>query len=197
MGFLDALLGRTKPVQPNLDALFAIPSAAYTLEAALGVRPTGAGAVCFKNAEGAAARRSDTEILELLHLDPAVTVAVTADGFGFTWITCLQADPDLAALVTTLHAINTVLSDNGFGPGLLCTVIAFAAPDATTRPDTATRRFGLIYLFKRGTFYPFAPTGPQHRDNAFELQARAAVSGELPIEPDLGRWFPLWDAPVP
>ena len=32
MGILDSLLGRTKPVQPNLDALFAVPNAAITLE---------------------------------------------------------------------------------------------------------------------------------------------------------------------
>lgn len=192
MGFLDALLGRTKPVQPNLDVLFAIPPAAYTLQAALDTRPTGAGAVCFKHAEGAGARQAETEFLDLLHLDPSIAVAVTTDEFGFTWITCRQEVPDLAALVTALHAINTTLSDNGFGPSLLCTVIAFA-----TTGDHAPRRLGLVYLFKRGTFYPFAPTGGQRRDSGFELQARAALSGELPIEPDLQRWFPLWDAPVP
>jgi len=31
MGFLDTLFGRTKPVQPKLDDLFALPSAALTL----------------------------------------------------------------------------------------------------------------------------------------------------------------------
>ena len=34
MGFLDSLLGRTKPVQPKLDDLFGLPSAAITLQAA-------------------------------------------------------------------------------------------------------------------------------------------------------------------
>jgi hypothetical protein len=192
MGFLDTLLGRTKPVQPNLDTLFAIPAAAYTLQAALDVRPTGAGAVCFKRAEGADARRSETEILDLLHLDPTGTVAVTTDEFGFTWITCHQEIPDLAALVTALHAINTTLSDRGFGPSLLCTVIGFTALDGLP-----PRRLALVYLFKRGTIYPFAPTSGRHRDNALELQARAALSGELPIESDLERWFPIWNAPVP
>ncbi|MEV2225955.1 hypothetical protein AB0E01_39705 [Nocardia vinacea] len=45
MSFLDTLLGRTRPVPPNLDALFAIPPATYTLQAALELRPTGVGAV--------------------------------------------------------------------------------------------------------------------------------------------------------
>ncbi|PPI99517.1 hypothetical protein C5E51_36150 [Nocardia nova] len=63
--------------------------------------------------------------------------------------------------------------------------------------DTPPHRLGLVYLFKRGTIYPFAPAGEQRRDNTLELQVRAAVSGELPIEAELERWFPLWDAPVP
>src|SRR5664280_362722 len=36
MGLVDALWGRTKPVPADLDALFALPTAAITLEAAVG-----------------------------------------------------------------------------------------------------------------------------------------------------------------
>lgn len=192
MGFLDVLLGRTKPVQPNLDVLFAIPSAAYTLQAALGFAPTGVGAVSFKSAEGAAAAQSESDIRALLDLDPALEVRVSHDEFGFTWITCTHATADLSALVTGLHAINATLSDSGFGPTLLCTVVGFRA-DA----DERARRLGLVYLFKRGTVYPFAPTGGHTRNTALEMQARAALTDELPIEPDLERWFPIWNAPVP
>jgi hypothetical protein len=53
-----------------------------------------------------------------------------------------------------------------------------------------------VYLFKRGTVYPFAPTGRDSRDTALELQLRAHLSDELPIESDLGRWFPIWDSPA-
>ena len=61
MGFLDALLGRTKPVPPNLDALFALPSAAITLQAAtdftpdghrLGLLPRGRGPGVQRHREG-------------------------------------------------------------------------------------------------------------------------------------------------
>lgn len=192
MGFLDTLLGRTKPVEPNLDVLFAIPSAAYTLQAALDLAPTGVGAVCFKPAEGAAAAQSQSDIRALLDLDPTLEVSISRDEFGFTWVTCAQSPVDLAALVTGLHAINTTLVDAGFGPFLLCTVVGFHT-SAAEHP----RRVGLVYLFKRGSVYPFAPAGARTRDTALELQVRAALGGELPIEPELGRWFPIWDAPVP
>jgi hypothetical protein len=53
-----------------------------------------------------------------------------------------------------------------------------------------------VYLYKRGTFYPFAPRPGERRDNELELQVRAAVGGELPVEPDLTRWFALWGVPI-
>ena len=57
------------------------------------------------------------------------------------------------------------------------------------------RRLALVYQYKRGTFYPFAPTGPRQRDNALEIQVKGILSGELPFEDDMSRWSPLWDAP--
>lgn len=53
MGWFDALLGRSKAARPDLDALFALPSAAVTLRAATGFAPVGTGSVCFRAAEGA------------------------------------------------------------------------------------------------------------------------------------------------
>jgi hypothetical protein len=53
----------------------------------------------------------------------------------------------------------------------------------------------LVYLYKRGTFYPFAPQGGERRDNATELQVRGVLGNDLKIEPDLARWFPVWGAP--
>ncbi len=54
---------------------------------------------------------------------------------------------------------------------------------------------GLVYLYKKGTFYPFAPTGPQRRDNLLEISVRDTLQAELPIEPELSGWMALWGAP--
>jgi hypothetical protein len=194
VGFLDVLLGRTKPVQPKLDDLFALPSAAIQLQAATGFTPTGSGSVCFRAVEGKTFADIQKEVRELLDLDNSrdgggLPVEVTKDGYGFTWLISNHLSDEVDTLVTDLHAVNSALVDNGFGPQLLCTMVAFS--------DQEHRRMALVYLYKRGTFYPFAPLdgNRQSRDNALELQVKGVLGEDLKIEPDLNRWMALWGAP--
>jgi hypothetical protein len=192
MGFLDILLGRTKAVAPDLDQLFGLPSAALTLQAAAGFTPTGTGAVCFASVEGGAFAQAHREVQELLDADAERTgppVEVSRDEYGYSWLVSRREPDDLPALVSDLHAVNSALEGSGFGPQLLCSVAGFQ--------DGGQRRLGLVYLYKRGTFYPFAPLAgeTQRRDNALELQVKAALADDLRIEQDLSRWFPIWGAP--
>jgi len=184
MGFLDAVLGRSKPVLPNLDQLFALPAAAVTLQAASDLRPTGAGSVCFKAAEGAPFAGMRAQVEELLALEGG-RYTETVDDYGFTWLARRTGPPDLEALVTDLHAVNSGLLDAGFGSALLCTVIGFTS---------GARPLALVYLYKRGTWYPFAPLEGQRRDNARELQVAAVLRSDLLMEPDVSRWFPVYGA---
>ena len=196
MGFLDVLFGRTKPVQPKLDDLFALPSAAIQLQAATGFTPTGSGSVCFRAVEGKTFADIQKEVRELLDLDNSrpdgtggLPVEVTKDSYGYTWLISNHMSDEVDILVTDLHAVNSALVDNGFGPQLLCTMVAFT--------DENHRRMALVYLYKRGTFYPFAPRNGagQERDNALELQVKGVLGEDLKIEPDLTKWMALWGAP--
>jgi hypothetical protein len=215
MGLLDTLLGRTKPVRANLDALFALPSAAVTLESAEGVVSSGQAGVCWKPPAGRSPSDVQAEIAELLQLtdkeeaaDGAATPAVDAvtpptegppvgdltqaeDSFGYRWL--LLEDPSIEDLVTRVHVVNSTLTDNGWGPQLLCSVFSMV-PGQGAGSDA--RPFFLVYLYKRGTFYPFAPTGKDQRDSELELHIRSVVGSDLPVEADLSRWFPMWDLPV-
>ena len=94
---------------------------------------------------------------------------------------------DISGLCTDLHAVNTTLELNGFAGGLLCSLVPFA--------NAAGQKFGLTYLYKQGTFYPFAPTGDHARDTLVELSVRDLLGQELPMEPDLQRWLAVWKAP--
>ncbi len=195
MKILDVILGRTKPKQANLDALFALAGAAVTLEAATGMRPSGRAAVCFKPASGAGFAATSTELTELLELavkEAGSTLRVTDDSYGYRWV--VLGDPDLEDLVTSVHMVNSTLQERGFGPQLLCSVFGFAASGG---PGSGAREHCyLVYLYKRGTFYPFAPLGDERRDNELELRVRGALGNDLPIEPDLTRWFALWGIPI-
>jgi hypothetical protein len=194
MGFWDVITGRTRPKQANLDSLFLVPSAAITLETTLGLRPTGTGSVCYRAATGTAFAQVQAEVVELLNADPTQPdVTTSQDEYGFTWLVVHDdpTDPQgVADLCTDLHAVNTSLQEQGFGPGLLCSLIPFE--------DAGGRRVGLVYLYKQGTFYPFVPaTGAEdrRRDNLLELQLRDTLAGELPMEQDLSRWLAVWGAP--
>ncbi|MBK3633065.1 hypothetical protein JHN52_08885 [Streptomyces sp. MBT97] len=198
MGLLDILLGRTRPVVPDLDRLFALPSAAVTLEASAAFTPTGQGAVCFATVEGSAFEQTHREVQALLDADTGRAgppVRLERDDYGYSWLVSRRAPDELPQLVNDLHAVNSAMEVNGFGPQLLCSLVGFEAPAPSGTADG--RRLALVYLYKRGSFYPFAPLpGPgQRRDGALELQVRAALAGDLRIEQDLGRWFPVWGAP--
>ncbi|MFB8030079.1 MULTISPECIES: hypothetical protein [unclassified Streptomyces] len=194
MGLLDSILGRSRPVRPDLDQLFAVPSAALTLQAGTGFAPTGLGSVCFAGVEGGTFARVREDVRELLDADTGrggVPVEFSQDAYGYTWLLARQepGGEGTAALVNDLHAVNTLLRDGGFGPHLLCSLIGFRDPEG--------RALALVYLYKRGTFYPFAPAtgGGERRDNQRELQVRAVLGDDLRVEGDLSRWFPVWGAP--
>jgi hypothetical protein len=190
MGLFDTILGRTKPAKADLDDLFALPSAAVTMQAAADLRPTGVGSVCVKPAEGGAFAGLHDQITELLGTSDAGGSAKyeqTKDSFGFEWLVRRTSPEDVSGLITDLHAINSTLDGAGFGTALLCTLVAFTDGDEPP--------IGLVYAYKRGTWYPFAPTGDNRRDNSRELTIRAQIGDDLKVEPDLAKWFPVWGAP--
>jgi hypothetical protein len=227
MGFLDALLGRTKPAQANLDRLFGLPGARITLEASEGLVPTGQAGVCFKPSAGQAFDATEREIDEMLAGEGATAsttakLSEQADEYGYRWVVIGATDFD--TLVTQVHFVNSTMQEHGYGPQLLCSVFGFEAaspPGSAVAAGTAMPGIAggatksgtaggpaksgtagkvastfLVYLYKRGTFYPFVPTGAQKRDNEAELRLKAVLGDDLAIEGDLDRWFPLWELPV-
>jgi hypothetical protein len=189
VGLGNVLFGRKKLQGAKLDKLFALASAQVTLEAELDLRSAGVAAVVFKPLSAGEFDRAQGEIEELLVAVCESTgskVDRRPDTFGFQWL--LVHDPDLEDLVASVHLVSSELEARGFGGQLLAALFAFQG-----RP----KRIHLVYGFKRGTFWPFVPTGQgQERDNAEELRLKNELEGELPIEPELERWLGLFDAPI-
>jgi hypothetical protein len=189
VGLGDVLFGRKKLKGANLDKLFALSTAAITLETETSLKPAGVAAVVFKPLSAGDFMRAESEVDELLGVaaqESGSRVRRRSDGFGYEWL--VIHDRDFEDLVTTTHLITSELSDRGFGGQLLAAMFAFRDRD---RPAY------LIYGYKTGTFWPFVPSGKdQERDNAEELRLKNVLEGELPIEPDLTRWLALFDAPL-
>jgi hypothetical protein len=210
MGLLDTILGRTKPVQSNLDALFALPSASITLQSAAGMSCSGHAGVCFKPPSGQGFEEMQAEVVKLLSMDDTGGLRKADDTYGYHWL--VLEDADIEQLVTQIHLVNSSLSDAGWGPQLLCSVFGLAhlptpdpasdsgsdlMPEPTAGPGHVLPSSAyVVYLFKRGTFYPFVPDGHEHRDLEQELKLKSLLADDLTVEADLDRWFPLWDLPV-
>jgi len=235
MGLFDTILGRTKPIRANLDALFALPAAAVTLQVSAGVVPTGRAGVCFKPPAGQPFAQMQAELEQLLATPdepddtaatagpagpagsnttpPAADSAVVrhvGDKYGYRWI--LVEATAIDDVVTRVHMVHSSLQDAGWSTQLLCSVFGFApgpAADGTSveaqtgapavsDPDAPpiTEPVYLVYLAKQGTFYPFVPRANEQRDTELEMRLKSVVAGDLPVEPDLSRWFPIWDLPL-
>ena len=200
MGLLDAIRGRTKPVRANLDALFALPAAAVSLQVTAGLTTSGHAGVCFKPPAGQPFAQVQADLEQLLRSDPSAapdgtaTVRDMADKYGYRWILVEAATID--DLVTRAHMVHSSLEDAGWSTQLLCSVFGFRPGADPEEGEAVTRPVFLVYLAKQGTFYPFAPTTDEQRDGELELRIRGMIGDDLPMEKDLTRWFPIWDLPV-
>jgi hypothetical protein len=189
VGLRDALFGRRSLKKAEREALFALPAAAVTMDVELGLKPVGVAAVIFKPLSAGEFVRAENEMQELLDLaarESSSKIERSTDAYGYEWL--IVRDNDLEDLVTTVHLIASELASRGFGEQLLGAAFKF---------DGGKQPVLWIYGYKRGAFWPFVPTGEgQERDNAEELELKAKLEKELPIEQDLSRWFGLFGAPL-
>lgn len=194
MGLFDALLGRQKPVQAGPDKEFAISTAEITLETEDDLKPIGSAAICFKGIESgpfAAIQNELEQLLQLASREDHLTLKPSVDELGYRWFTF--GSSDFQALVTALHMASSTLLDRGYGSQLVFALFPFTF--------TGGREMYWVYNYKRSTFYPFVPMRSANdsgraRDNATELRLATALSKEMPIEQDTGRWFAVWNPPL-
>jgi hypothetical protein len=189
VGLLDVLFGRRKLKQPAPDRLFAMATAQVTLTESLGLRPRDV-AIVFQplpTADFNQIVRDMEEVVGGTSADAGTRLEARDDSYGYRWM--ILRDDDFDDLVVGINAVSGALESGGYGDRILAAVFAFA--------DERGAPVYWIYNYKRGAFYPFVPAaGDQRRDSERELRLKAQIGAELPVEPELERWFPLWDAPI-
>jgi PspA associated protein B len=190
MGLFDILTGKRKLKQPAESRLFAMSTAAVTLELTLELKSSTKAAIVFQplaTADFSAIVTDMEEVLRGTGDDTGTVVDRTDDSFGYRWM--VLTDVEFEDLVVGINVVSQALQDGGYGERVLCAVFAFR--------DSAGEPVYWIYNYKRGFYYPFVPAqGAQRRDNERELRLKAQIGRELPVEPELERWFPLWGIPI-
>lgn len=208
MGLRDILTGRHQVKGPAPDRLFAISTAYITLQAEHQIEPVGTAAIVFQalaTSEFEATIREMEEVVKATGSDSGTKVTTQDDSYGYRWMV-LRNSPSVEDLAVGINAVSSSIETAGHGERLLCAVFAFR--DANRKP------IYFIYNYKRGYWYPFVPKGggsvsststlrsssggfsAGERSTERELQLKAQISSELPIEPELERWFPLWGIPI-
>ena len=160
-----------------------------TLQTECSLTPAGDSALIFKPlsaGEFISTQNDAEELLGSIAKGQGSEIDRKTDSFGFEWV--IVRDPQLDDQVAGVHALASELEEHGFGGQLLAAAFKF---NGNAHPVY------WIYGFKTGTWWPFVPTGEkQERDNAQELELKAKLEKELPVEQDLSKWLALFDAPI-
>jgi hypothetical protein len=196
VGLRDMLTGRHEVEGPAPDRLFAISTAYIALQSEHGIDPAGTAAIVFQalaTAEFEATLRDMEEVVKATGSENGTTVSTQDDSFGYRWMVLRNPPgaPSVEDLAVGINAVSGSIETAGHGERLLCAVFAFL--------DAQKRSVYFIYNYKRGFWYPFVPEGTtsaNQRSTERELQLKAQMASELPIEPELERWFPLWGIPL-
>jgi hypothetical protein len=191
VGLRDILTGRHQVKGPAPDRLFAISTAYITLQTEHQIDPAGSAAIVFQALATSGFETTMREMEEVVKATGGETgtqVKTQDDSYGYRWM--VLEDPEVEDLAVGINAVSSSIETAGHGERLLCAVFAFR--------DANKRRLYFIYNYKRGFWYPFAPApgAANERDTERELRLKAQMAGELPMEPELERWFPLWGIPI-
>jgi hypothetical protein len=193
MGLFDSIrsaLGLSAEADATRDAdpedLFGMSTAYVTMEADLDFVPADAAALCFSSVDSTDFTDAVDEVEAILRAgeeDTGTTFRRSEDDHGYHWVVLEDDDPE--DLVTSVHFAADTFGEAGYGSRLLAAVFGFE------RPRDGARAYWL-YSFRRGAYYPFAPTGRHERDNQLEFKLRSVLDGELDVEDDESYWYPLW-----
>jgi len=190
MGLLSIFTGRSQVKPPAArERLFALSTAYITLDTSYGIVSAGVAGIAVQalaTAEFTAMLKDTEEVVSATGGELGAKVETHDDDYGFRWV--IVRTEKVEDLVVAINGVSSSVEAAGYGERLLCAVFAFK--------DASGAQINFIYNYKRGSWYPFVPAaGDKERNNERELQLKAQIGGELPIEPELERWFPLWGIP--
>ena len=194
MGFLDILTGKRKIKPPRRDRLFAMTTADdHARDRAWSSRRAGKAAIVFQPLATADFEPSSPTWRRSLARHRrghrARRSSATDDSFGYRWM--ILRDPDFEDLVVgDQRRVRSALAGRRLRrPRAVRRVrVPRRARASPSTGSTTTSAAPSTRSCPRG--------GEQRRDTERELRLQAQIGAELPVEPELERWFPLWGIPI-
>lgn len=193
MGLFDSIremLGTRAETDATRDAdpedLWGMSTAYLTMGADLDFEPVGTAALCFGDVDSTDFASTVDDVMAILErgeTDTGTEYALQSDDHGYQWVVLHDADPE--DLVTSIHFAADTFIEREYGSRLLAAVFGFE------RDRDGTLAYW-IYSFRRGTFYPFVPTGDHERHHKTEFKLESVLGSELEVEGDEEYWYPLW-----
>ena len=197
VGLRDILTGRHEVKGPAPDRLFAISTAYIALQAEHSIDPSGAAAIVFQalaTSEFEATLREMEEVVKATGGDSGTTrlhpgrLASATAGWS-----C--ATPPARPASKTSRSASMPSRARSRPPATASACCALCSRSSTPRNDPSTS--STTTSAASGTrSCPTGPASANQRSTERELQLKAQMASELPIEPELERWFPLWGIPI-
>ncbi|KYH26887.1 hypothetical protein HAPAU_07740 [Halalkalicoccus paucihalophilus] len=191
MGIMDtirAVLGNSAEHDATREAdpedLFGMSTAYMTMEADLDFPNEGTAALCFSSVDSTDFEDTLREVRDILEAGEAETgtsASIRMDQQGYHWVVLTDSDPE--DLVTSIHFAADTFIERGYGSRLLAALFTF---------EKDSNYVYWVYSFRRGAYYPFAPTRGRERDQSVEFKLQSVLDGELGVEDDTDYWYPLW-----
>jgi hypothetical protein len=193
MGLFDSIremLGTRAETDATSDAdpedLWGMSTAYLTMGANLDFEPLGHAALCFGDVDSTDFASTVDDVMAILERGETETGTEydrQSDDHGYQWVVLHDDDPE--DLVTSIHFAADTFIEREYGSRLLTAVFGFER----SRDETLAY---WIYSFRRGTYYPFVPTGDHERDHKTEFKLESVLGSELEVEGNEEYWYPLW-----
>ncbi len=197
MGLRDILTGRHQVKGPAPDRLFAITTAYVDLQAEHQIAPAGSAAIVFQalsSSEFESTLKDMEEVVTATGGDSGTTVSSEDDSYGYRWM-ILRSPAGRAQRRRPRRRHQRGIRARSRPPA---SASGCCAP--CSRFTDATETAHLLHLqLQARLLVPVRSRPPAQREQRSterELQLKAQIGSEMPLEPELERWFPLWGIPI-
>lgn len=172
----------SKKADPN--DLIALSRVSLAVETNMNYEPCEVGGLAFSDIDDQEFEKALNEVKGVIKSNDDTEDADLdmKDIHGTQWI--VVNDESIESLAANLQFGASAMESVEYSSRLLAAVLPFK--------NDENDYIYVIYSFRRGSFYPFAPQGLDERDSKIERRLSTIIEDEIDVEDDRSYWYPLW-----